>query len=76
MFRVSTREKRMFLSTDTEVTSSSGSLMRIDGSWQPRCPVPVDVYDPDASRFDDRRERVLFRMPESELLQKYNVDQQ
>jgi len=64
----------MFL-PDKDTSQDTGSLMRIDGSWQIRCPVPVDIYDPDASRFDGRRERVLFRIPESELLQKYNVDQ-
>lgn len=42
-----------------------------------RVRVPVDIDDPDIARLDDRRERVLFRIPHSNdacLLKKYNLD--
>jgi len=39
------------------------------------CPVPVDIEDPDIGRLEERRERVLFSVPSSRLLEKYNVDE-
>lgn len=81
-FRQSTREKRIF----SEDQHPGGSLMRVEpvagtigvrsgcqGSWSAR--VPVDSSDPDVARLDNRRERVLFSVPRSKLLEKYNVEE-
>jgi hypothetical protein len=71
MFRESTREKRMFGRPD-DITEG-GAALRFQGAPR-RCTVPVDIEDPDMTRLDDRRERVIFRNPSSQLLKKYNVE--
>jgi len=55
----------------------TGSESRFPGA-PCRARVPVDVDDPDLARLDDRRERVLFRIPVSNpgsLLKKNNLDE-
>lgn len=73
MFRQLTREKRMYI----QGREDQGSLVRIeDPTFLQTCRVPVDTTDGDLARLDGRRERVLFRVPDSSLLEKNNIDDQ
>jgi hypothetical protein len=75
MFRQLTREKRLFGPQDDIMVT--GTDTRFAGA-PCRVRVPVDIDDPDLARLDDRRERVLFRIPPSDagsLLKKNNVDE-
>lgn len=77
MFRQSTRERRLFSDPASTPDVRGGGLTRAEPSVRiggAACLVPVDVEDPDIARLDERRERVLFSVPDSQLLQKYNVD--
>lgn len=56
----------------------TGSESRFPGA-PCRVRVPVDVDDPDLARLDDRRERILFRIPPSDdasLLKKNNLEEE
>jgi hypothetical protein len=76
MFRQLTREKRAFIHERGDPLDQ-GSSRRIENpDFLQVCRVPVDIEDGDISRLDGRRERVLFRIPDSKLVEKYNVDDQ
>lgn len=70
MFRQDTREKRIF----TKEPETPGSYGRVSPLVYTCAPVPVDLEDPDIGRLDDRKARVLFTLPNSSLLKKYNVE--
>lgn len=63
MFRIQSREKRMF----TPPTGDTGSVTRLQGRNLKPCLPPIEEH-PDIARLDQRQEKVLFNVPGSRLL--------